>query len=97
MGKEELGFCLRIRKSLSGRILLSNRLTIFQKYPKWVIEDIKKMAERVGKSAYSLVTAKYRISLEEVKEVVKQGDGVNGSMSDSKPEDVRSNRARPAK
>jgi len=50
-----------------------DKLTIFQKYPKWVIEDIKKMAERVGKSAYSLVTAKYKISLEEVKEIVKRG------------------------
>ena len=50
----------------------NNKLTVFQKYPKWVIEDIRKMAERVGKSAYSLVTAKYKISLEEVKEIVKQ-------------------------
>jgi len=50
----------------------NNKLTIFQKYPKWLIEDIRKMAERVGKSAYSLVTAKYKISLEELKEVLKQ-------------------------
>lgn len=50
----------------------NNKLTIFQKYPKWVIEDIKKMAERVGKSAYSLVVAKYGISLEEINEILKQ-------------------------
>jgi len=51
---------------------MNNKLTVFQKYPKWVIEDIRKMAKRVGKSAYSLVAAKYKISLEEVKEIKKQ-------------------------
>lgn len=49
-----------------------DKLTVFQKYPKWVIEDIRKMAERVGKSAYSLVMAKYKVSLEELKEVLKK-------------------------
>ncbi len=51
----------------------NNKLTIFQKYPKWVIEDIRKMAERVGPQAYGLVIAKYKISLEEIKEVIKRG------------------------
>ena len=50
-----------------------DKLTIFQKYPKWVIEDIRKMAERVGSQAYGLVVAKYKISLEEIKEIVKRG------------------------
>lgn len=74
-----------------------DKLTIFQKYPKWVIEDIRKMAERVGKPAYSLVAAKYRISLEEVKEIIKQVDSISGRTSASKPEGVGSNPAQPAK
>lgn len=51
----------------------NNKLTIFERYPDWMIQDIRKMAERVGKSAYTLVTAKYKISLEEIKEIVKRG------------------------
>ena len=74
-----------------------NKLNIFQKYPNWLIEDIRKMAERVGKSAYSLVTAKYKISLEEIKEIVKQAGSVNGRTSASKPEDLCSNQSQPAK
>ena len=74
-----------------------DRESIFKRYPDWMIEDIRKMAERVGKSAYSLVTAKYKISLEEVREIVKQVGSVNGRTSASKPEGVGSNPARPAK
>lgn len=50
----------------------NNKLTIFERYPDWLIEDIRKMAERVGRSAYSFVAAKYGISLEEVREVLKK-------------------------
>lgn len=74
-----------------------NKKNILEKYPNWLIEDIKKMAERVGPQAYSLVTTKYGISLEEVNEIVKQVGSINGRTSDSKPEGVGSNPARPAK
>lgn len=73
-----------------------DKLTVFQKYPKWIIEDIKKMAERVGPQAYLLIMAKYGISLKEVNEILKQVDSINGRTSDSKPEGVGSNPARPA-
>ena len=74
-----------------------DKLTIFQKYPKWIIEDIKKMAERVGPQAYSLVTAKYKVSLKEINKIVKQVGSVNGRTSASKSESVGSNPAQPAK
>ena len=45
---------------------------IFSRYPNWLIEDIKKMAKRVGKDAYSLVVAKYKIPLEELKEILNE-------------------------
>ena len=51
-----------------------NKKNIFEKYPNWLIEDIKKMAKRVGPQAYSLVTTKYGIPLEEINEIVKQVD-----------------------
>ncbi len=50
----------------------NNKLTVFQKYPKWVIEDIRKMAERVGSQAYGLVIAKYKISIEEIKKIIEE-------------------------
>ena len=75
----------------------NSKLTVFERYPKWLVEDIRKMAEGVGRSAYSLVTAKYGISLKEVNEIVKQVGSVNGRTSASKPEDLCSNQSQPAK
>ena len=76
---------------------MSDKRNIFERYPKWLIEDIKKMAKRVGPQAYSLVTTKYGIPLEEINEIVKQVGSVNGRTSASKPEDLCSNQSRPAK
>ena len=73
-----------------------NKKNVFEKYPLWLLKDIKKMAKRVGPQAYSLITAKYGISLEEVNEIVKQVGSVNGRTSASKPEDLCSNQSRPA-
>ena len=75
----------------------NNKRNVFEKYPNWFIEDIKKMAKRVGPQAYSLVTTKYGIPLEEINEIVKQVGSVNGRTSASKPESVGSNPAQPAK
>ena len=50
----------------------NNKLNIFKKYPKWVIEDIRKMAERLGPQAYGLVVAKYKISVEEIEKIIKE-------------------------
>ena len=76
---------------------MNNKIDVFERYPNWLIEDIKKMAERVGSQAYSLITTKYGIPLEEVNEIVKQVGSVNGRTSASKPEDLCSNQGQPAK
>ena len=53
-------------------LISQNKRNVFERYPKWLIEDIKKMAKRVGPQAYSLVATKYGIPLEEINEIVKK-------------------------
>lgn len=75
----------------------NKKINILNRYPFWLLRDIEKMAKRVGPQAYSLVTTKYGISLEEINTIVKQADSINGRTSASKPESVGSNPALPAK